>query len=377
MSSNSTDLAAEFAQALGESLCRFSQGHPETRAACKSPESAECKEREQLSANAETAKPRVARQSLQGIRVVFVEDAALCDRIMKALNVMRPEFVGFDCEWNSKANVCADCTAAFDRESSQVSLLQIAHSSIIVLIRMHCFAPSAVPHSLRAFLSDNKILKVGVGIYYDCKKLKRSHGLNVRGWIEINKEFRQSVGEKQQLALYDAANIQFNGFASLATLCEVVLRREMQFKSARFEKVWDATYDHAQTMYAAEDALVGFQIFEALRRVRHTELECAKGQLGALDASLLAQQIEALERNDESLSLMLQDPDVVSSADPKDVDRMWHMKREMASLQSDLCAAQRRLEKFQTEQLYIMRAVKKSTPSRRRGGTNNETGNLI
>merc|ERR1712013_400312 len=177
------------------------------------------------------------------------------------------------------------------------------------------------------------------------------------GWIEINKEMRTRVGEKEQLALYDAANIQFNGFASLATLCEVILRKEMQFKNARFEKVWDAPYGHAQTMYAAEDALIGFQIFEALRcRSEHT-----KGQFHATDASLIAQQIEALEQNDESLSLMLQNTELVSSADQKDIDRAWQIKREMATLQSDLSSAQQRLERYQTDQLCVMRAIHKAS----------------
>jgi len=368
--SSTTDLGTEFAQALSESLRRFSQGNakilPTAVAACnKSPESAECKEREPLSNSAiANSKPQpkskakvVVKNSLQGIRVLFVEDAALCDRIFTALNKVRPEFVGFDCEWNSKPNVCSDCTKEFDRESSQVSLLQIAHASIIVLVRMHCFTASEVPHSLRAFLSDNKILKVGVGTYYDCKKLKRSHGLNVRGWIEINKEIRTRISESEQLALYDAANIQFNGFASLATLCEVILRKEMQFKNAQFEKVWDVPYGHAQTMYSAEDALIGFQIFEALRR----RSEHAKGQFHATDASLIAQQIEALEQNDESLSVMLQNTDLVGNAEQKDIDRVWQIKREMATLQSDLCSAQQRLERFQTDQLIVIRAIKKST----------------
>ena len=124
----------------------------------------------------------------------FGENAALYDRIVTALNVMQPEFVGFDSSGTQRRICVPIARRPSTWESSQVSLLQIAH----------CFAPSAIPHSL---LSSNKILK-----------LKRNHVLNVRGWIEINRDFRQSVDEKEQLALYDAADIQFNGFVSLLNL---------------------------------------------------------------------------------------------------------------------------------------------------------------
>lgn len=73
--------------------------------------------------------------------------------------------------------------------------------------------------------------------------------------------------------------------------------------------------------------------------------------------------MEALEQNDEGLSELLQDAELMGSAQQTHVDEMWRMKREITALQSELSAAQQRLQKFQNDRANLASALLKSTQS--------------
>merc|ERR1719204_2607505 len=98
LGSPTPNLGSEFALALGECLREFSLSKPNpclsaTKACSKSPGPAACKEREQLANTSNSSaqssskqKAKMVKHSFQGIRVLFVEDVVLCDRIFTALN---------------------------------------------------------------------------------------------------------------------------------------------------------------------------------------------------------------------------------------------------------------------------------------------------
>ncbi|KAH9518419.1 Exonuclease 3'-5' domain-containing protein 2, partial [Bulinus truncatus] len=78
--------------------------------------------------------------------------------------------LGLDCEWVSK---------------NKVALLQLASpAKSCILIRLNKFL-SPFPVSFQTLLADKSILKVGVAVVDDAKKLNRDYGLHVKGCVDL------------------------------------------------------------------------------------------------------------------------------------------------------------------------------------------------
>eukprot|EP01084_Bolivina_argentea_P265190 449413_1 len=104
-----------------------------------------------------------------GIRTMIVSDTASCIQAINDLKKLNPYILGLDCEWVG---------------NHKVSLLQLGHSKLIVLIRIHKL--KTIPVELIGLMNNNKILKTGVGIYNDIKKLRNDYMINVNGVVDIN-----------------------------------------------------------------------------------------------------------------------------------------------------------------------------------------------
>eukprot|EP01084_Bolivina_argentea_P053963 98980_1 len=83
------------------------------------------------------------------ILIKVISDHRSCIVSINELLSHSPLFVGIDCEWKSSKE-----------GSNKISLLQIAHSSMILLIRLHLLHP--LPAELLSFLNNVQILKCGV-----------------------------------------------------------------------------------------------------------------------------------------------------------------------------------------------------------------------
>ena len=112
------------------------------------------------------------------VRVFILDDVALCDKLLKSYRSKYPlnlNYLGIDCEWvNTK-----------DQRKFAVALLQIATPlSDCFLIRL-CKMDGQMPKSVREILEDETILKFGVGIMDDARRLSKMCGVDVSGCVDL------------------------------------------------------------------------------------------------------------------------------------------------------------------------------------------------
>ena len=103
-------------------------------------------------------------------------NAKLCDEIENYC--YEQVILGLDCEWVSQER-------HGQNPASPVALLQLAFpKGTCFLIRLSKME-SKLPDKLRDILEDKNILKTGVGISDDVKKLNACYGLVVRGCVDL------------------------------------------------------------------------------------------------------------------------------------------------------------------------------------------------
>ncbi len=208
---------------------------------------------------------------LNNIKITIVNDENSCIKAVQHLISLNPKIVGFDCEWNSTTNVCLECSKEYDRIRSKVSLIQIAHPQIIVLIRIHLL--HSIPEILKSFLFNNKIFKVGVGIFDDVSKLKRCYKLRILGCIELNEIILSKLPYTLIKSLFypnkslTKSNTYYKDkhHRSLKDLCHKILNKHMTYKNLKFSRNWQQEkLSTEQILYSAEDAWIGYEIFMKL-----------------------------------------------------------------------------------------------------------------
>ncbi|XP_037775130.1 exonuclease 3'-5' domain-containing protein 2-like [Penaeus monodon] len=155
--------------------------------------------------------------------------------------------VGFDCEWVHVKN-----------QRRPVALLQLASSfGMCVLIRLSQMKDD-IPETLKEFLEDGSLLKVGVDSLKDGYHLAADYGLMVHGCVDL----RHLALQDQQAGDEGKASPkkQLNGLG-LNALTEMYLDRSLD-KSWRVRASdWEAEkLTQRQIRYAAEDALSGIRI---------------------------------------------------------------------------------------------------------------------
>jgi ribonuclease D len=129
-------------------------------------------------------------------------------------------------------------------EYHKCALLQLSGKKRAYLFRLNKISFTA---ELAALLANPEILKVGVAVHDDVKALQKLHPFDPAGFIDLN-----TVGEK-------------NGIENLGlrSLSAIFLHKRLS-KGAKLTN-WDQDdLTRAQVEYAANDALVGLQIYEKM-----------------------------------------------------------------------------------------------------------------
>ena len=109
------------------------------------------------------------------IPVYVVSDPILCRELLQKQSLTETiKFIGLDCEWVSE-NI-----------KTPIALLQLATGNNCFLIRVEKMTKSKrhLPEALKTLLEDRRVLKFGVGIEQDGKKL-RMLGINLRGFVDL------------------------------------------------------------------------------------------------------------------------------------------------------------------------------------------------
>ena len=111
-------------------------------------------------------------------RVFVIDNVSSCDELLQSYRSQYPlqlNFLGMDCEWVNKKG----------QTNTPVALLQIATPlSDCFLIRL-CKMDGHLPQSVREILEDKNILKFGVGIKDDAKRLSGMFGIDVLGCVDL------------------------------------------------------------------------------------------------------------------------------------------------------------------------------------------------
>lgn len=120
----------------------------------------------------------LSRNVSKTTRVFVVDCVTSCDKLLQSYRSSYPfklNFLGMDCEWVNKKG----------HTNIPVALLQIATPlSDCFLVRL-CKMDGHLPQTVREILEDKSILKFGVGIKEDAKRLTRMFGVNVLGCVDL------------------------------------------------------------------------------------------------------------------------------------------------------------------------------------------------
>eukprot|EP00794_Sanderia_malayensis_P003755 gene3755-4277_t len=199
-----------------------------------------------------------------------ITNRVILEKILKQNREVK--FLGFDCEWVNDGS--SDDPA---KEPHPVALLQLCTLDDCLLIKI-CDLSTRIPNALKNVLEDRSILKFGVGVDEDCKRL-RSLGINICGTVDIRFivqrcQFKRDVIKHPE---------RINGL-SLKSLASSILGIEME-KSFRIRcSNWQAKeLSDKQISYATNDAIIGLQIFLALsmqkmhsKQIMHLQQFCKK-----------------------------------------------------------------------------------------------------
>ncbi|KAK1009713.1 hypothetical protein LTR54_005509 [Friedmanniomyces endolithicus] len=185
-----------------------------------------------------------------------------CTKLDQAERVLQQHFLGqpvlgFDIEWEQRAR----------KESAakqNVSLVQIACEDRICLIHVAIFAGTSieqlVPGTLREILESNHIVKAGVNIGGDARRMREYLGVNMRAQFELCPLFKLVTFARKDV------NWTMKG-AGLAAQVQAVLLLPMLKGDVRTSS-WSRKLSKEQADYSASDAYAGFQLFHALEAKR-------------------------------------------------------------------------------------------------------------
>ncbi len=113
--------------------------------------------------------------------VIVYEDLNACNaKLCEEMTNYSHELIvlGLDCEWVSQER-------QGESPVCPVALLQLAFpKGICFLIRL-CKMEARLPDKLRDILQDRNVLKTGVGISEDVKKLNSCYGLVMQGCVDL------------------------------------------------------------------------------------------------------------------------------------------------------------------------------------------------
>eukprot|EP01084_Bolivina_argentea_P193282 331632_1 len=118
--------------------------------------------------------------SFKNIPIKIVSNSSSLKLAINELLLYNPLYLGIDCEWRPNTK---------GQKQNKISLIQIAHKNLIILIRLNKIKNihnAFITSGLLSLFSNPNIIKCGVGVYYDKKKLFKDYHINILGCVELN-----------------------------------------------------------------------------------------------------------------------------------------------------------------------------------------------
>lgn len=129
--------------------------------------------------NAITTRRKERSKDPKTARVFVINDLS-CDKLLQFHRSKYPfkmNYIGMDCEWvNNKGQV-----------NAPVALLQIATPLCDCYLVRLCKMDGEMPQIVKEILEDKTVLKFGVGIQNDAKRLLEMFAIHVRGCVDLRR----------------------------------------------------------------------------------------------------------------------------------------------------------------------------------------------
>ncbi|KAE8233675.1 hypothetical protein CF326_g1280 [Tilletia indica] len=218
-------------------------------------------------------------------RIVYIDsandpslDSLLSELVERPIDTASdyPISLGFDMEWKYEP--------LYDR-TGRTALIQICSRSLVLLLHIAYMVPSSgrgnplpvLPPALEAVLRRSDVLKTGVKVEGDAKKLRGefrqseqdsapravssgAQGITSNGLLELSYLARRTDPERWG----SMANCKW--LISLRELAAVYLGRKLVKDESRTSDWSQQKLSEQQIKYAASDVMVGLEIYEAIRR---------------------------------------------------------------------------------------------------------------
>jgi hypothetical protein len=160
--------------------------------------------------------------------------------------------VGLDLEWN------VDMTPGHAKQG-KTAVISLAHDNHVYVFQIARLHGNHFPVSLKNFLTESRILKVGRGIKGDLQRLQKESGSETpfSGWIDLAKMAKD-------------CHVAPNAQVGLAELCALVLKAKLEKDpNIRVSTEWDnIELREAQVDYAASDAYVALLVYQNLEKIQ-------------------------------------------------------------------------------------------------------------
>lgn len=173
----------------------------------------------------------------------------------RAKEFLSETVLGFDIEWEMYASISKSSI------KDNVSLIQIASEDKVGLFQIALFRGDSVeqlvPPSLRAILESRDIIKAGVNVRGDARRLEQCLNVEMAGLFELSHLYRV-------VKFSETAPQHVNKkLVSMADQVQNVLLLPLK-KDAVRTSAWSKKLDAQQSEYAASDAYAGFRLYHAL-----------------------------------------------------------------------------------------------------------------
>ncbi|KAH9845346.1 3'-5' exonuclease [Teratosphaeria destructans] len=178
----------------------------------------------------------------------------------QAKRFLHEPVLGFDIEWDPQASY-GKKTGIKDN----VSLIQLACEDKIALFQLATFvgdgADQLMPPALRQILESDKIIKGGVNVVGDARRIEKYLGVQMKGLFELSHLYR--------VVTYGSSDpSQVNKkLKNLAAQVQEVLLLPLKKDEVR-TSAWQRSLTPQQISYSASDAYAGFRLFHELEAKR-------------------------------------------------------------------------------------------------------------